>query len=94
MVSPKKTVNGLMQWLSRTLGVVLPTLAFFKGFPSMQALWRGAISGFPDPNKPFPWRVPVKGSWSELFPDAPNLDVTVTIVVDENDESQSDQEGW
>jgi hypothetical protein len=83
MSSPAETVNGLMQWLSTTLGVTLPVLPFSGIWRRVESLWLKLIATtFPTYLLPLPWIFDVEGPWQDLFPGAPvelqNLQILVS----------------
>lgn len=65
--SPPVTVNDVMQWLRKKLGVYLPILPL-SGWPSiLQSLWELVVPT-PFPSGPLPWTFQIEGSWPAIFP--------------------------
>jgi hypothetical protein len=81
MSSPSWTVNDLMVWLKRKLGLHLPLLPL-KGFPaSIKAFWHKFLERPPPPSGSPPWVFPVEGTWPELLPEGSRVVVADLRII-------------
>jgi hypothetical protein len=84
MSGSPSTVNDLMLFLRERFHVDAPILPLRGVAAALTSVWNMVVGWWPG-KQPFPWKIPVRGTWDVLLPTGRSLPLTVSIVVEIDD---------